>query len=48
MDITFSTNLPDTKKYYDLFVSTGWNEKYKTTPAELENAVSKSYYAVSA
>jgi GNAT superfamily N-acetyltransferase len=48
MEIIYSNSLPDTKKYFELFVSTGWNEKFRITPAELESAVSKSYFTVSA
>ena len=48
MDITYSTNLPPADKYFELFETTGWNEKYKLTPDELAQAVSNSQFTVSA
>jgi len=48
MNITYSAALPDKNNFYDLFLSTGWNDEFKLNPDELERAVSKSYFTVSA
>lgn len=48
MDITYSVVLPNKKDFYDLFLSTGWNDEFKLNSDELERAISKSYFTVSA
>lgn len=40
--------LPTINEYWDLFNTTGWNNEYKFTPIDLERAIEKSWYALSA
>ncbi len=48
MDITYQTDLPDTAQFAALFETTGWNEEYHCTAAELGAALRATWYAVSA
>ena len=34
--------------YHELFETTGWNQAYQASPAELERAISTSWYVLSA
>lgn len=43
--ITFKDTLPNTKDYWDLFQTTGWNDEYKFTQLDLENAIKNSWYS---
>jgi hypothetical protein len=43
--ITFKDTLPNTKDYWDLFQTTGWNDKYNFTQQDLENAIKNSWYS---
>jgi len=46
--ITYSENIPAEKDFYSLFLTTGWNEKYKLNSKELILAVQNSWYYISA
>lgn len=48
MTIFYSNEIPPIEKYFKLFETTGWNNKFKLTKQELEKAVSNSYITVSA
>lgn len=43
-----SSALPDRQSLFELFETTGWNQKYRLTPEELFNAVESSLFVVSA
>ena len=45
--VTFTDSLPKTKDYWDLFQTTGWNDKYNFTQQDLENAIKNSWYVSS-
>lgn len=40
--------MPDKKEYYELFLSTGWNEEYHCGPEELEKANAGSTFVLAA
>lgn len=48
MKIIYSTSLPPGDQYFNLFETTGWNEKYKLNQEELNKAVANSQFTVSA
>ncbi len=48
MNIRYVDVNPETEAYEGLFLTTGWNEKYRFTRDELGEAISHSWYAVSA
>ncbi|MCF7793735.1 MAG: GNAT family N-acetyltransferase [Candidatus Cloacimonetes bacterium] len=48
MKIDFKNDLPEADQFYDLFITTGWNEDYKLTSSELYLALQNSYYVVCA
>ena len=48
MTITLSEQLPDKNEYFSLYVTTGWNTKYKASPDALERANKNSWLAISA
>jgi GNAT superfamily N-acetyltransferase len=48
MTISFRTELPPTEQFSDLFQTTGWNEEYQLSPAELGRSLQNSWYAVAA
>ncbi len=48
MNISYTTTLPEKGQFFDLFITTGWNEEYKLTPDELYTAVSNRWYTLSA
>ncbi len=48
MNIVYSTEMPPADKYFELFETTGWNDKYKLTCEELARTISNSYFTVSA
>ncbi|MFT3740868.1 MAG: GNAT family N-acetyltransferase [Breznakibacter sp.] len=39
--------LPEIDGYFDLFETTGWNDGYKFTKKELEQAIGNSWYSIS-
>jgi GNAT superfamily N-acetyltransferase len=45
--ITFREELPKTKEYWNLFQTTGWNQRYNFSTKDLESAIQNSWYAVS-
>jgi GNAT superfamily N-acetyltransferase len=45
--IVFQDTLPDIHQYWDLFQTTGWNEKYNFSIEELASGLQNSWYAVS-
>ena len=45
--IIFEEKLPDCDKYWNLFLTTGWNTEYNFTIQELDKAIQNSWYAVS-
>jgi len=46
--ITYEEILPNIEDYWNLFGTTGWNEKYQFTKEDLQKAITNSWYAVSA
>jgi len=44
----FSEEVPKTKKFLGLFLTTGWNNSYKLSDKELEYALQNSWYTYSA
>ena len=46
--ITYINELPAIDDYWPLFLSTGWNSVYEMQPAQIEQAISNSSFAVSA
>ena len=46
--LQYKEQLPAINEYWDLFNTTGWNNEYKFTIADLKNAIEKSWYALSA
>lgn len=44
----FITDLPAREDYWNLFETSGWNREYGFTAQELHQAISNSWYAVSA
>ena len=43
----YTTQIPDTTRLYPLFVESGWNEKLRLSPRDLERAAQNSYVAIS-
>ena len=48
MTIRLSEQLPDKHEYFDLFITTGWNQQYQASPEEVEQANRNSWLTVSA
>jgi GNAT superfamily N-acetyltransferase len=48
MALTFSNDLPPLEGFWELFLTTGWNEKYRLSAAELRQALQSSWFLVSA
>ncbi len=48
MSIIYNNDLPDQEQFFALFNSTGWNEVYQLTAAELYGALENSWYLVAA
>jgi GNAT superfamily N-acetyltransferase len=44
----FESRIPDMDDFWRLFATTGWNDEYGLSPAELHVAVSRCWFAVSA
>lgn len=43
--ITYTQTIPPKQKYWDLFQTTGWNDKYQATPETLiQTIVNSSFY----
>jgi GNAT superfamily N-acetyltransferase len=47
-NIIYREKNPEKNEYFQLFDTTGWNTKYQMTASELQQAISNSWYAVSA
>lgn len=48
MKIHLDEKPPDKNLFFDLFLTTGWNEKYRLDAEELLTAIKKSWYSISA
>ena len=48
MTIRLDEKIPDKKAFFDLFLTTGWNEKYRLDADELFLAIKQSWHTVSA
>ncbi len=48
MTIRLDEKIPDKKAFFDLFLTTDWNEKYRLDADELFTAIKQSWYTVSA
>jgi GNAT superfamily N-acetyltransferase len=46
--ITYSEAIPPKERYWNLFLTTGWNETYQATPETLAKAVANSAFYISA
>lgn len=46
--VRFLNAAADPSLYFELFETTGWNRNYMATPGEIEQALQKSWYTVSA
>ncbi len=46
--IIYSKEIPGKSAFFDLFVTTGWNEAYRLDPDELYLALENSWYLISA
>jgi ribosomal protein S18 acetylase RimI-like enzyme len=45
--ILFKESLPDGNDYWELFQTTGWNQRYNFSALDLSNAIRNSWYAIS-
>ncbi len=45
--IIFKDKLPTIEDYWELYLTTGWNNQYKFTIEEVANALKNSWYSVS-
>lgn len=48
MDLKLTTEIPDKKKVWELFLTTGWNAEYNLTEEEYYSSVTGSRFVVSA
>ena len=48
MPIRLSEQLPDKQEYFNLFITTGWNQQYQASPEQVEQANRNSWLTVSA
>jgi GNAT superfamily N-acetyltransferase len=48
MSIEFHTRIPARDQFWELFQTTGWNEKYRLAPDDLLRALQASWYMLSA
>ncbi len=46
MDFSFIQEVPTPENFWELFQSTGWNEEYGLTPAEVHQALQSSWYLI--
>jgi len=46
--LRFTTSFPDKHAFYDLFITTGWNNKYQLSEDELYDALERSWFCLSA
>ncbi len=45
--IKFKEELPEIKGYWDLFLTTGWNQEYNFSIQDLSNAIKNSWFSTS-
>ena len=45
---TFSSEIPSSDQFWDLFQTTGWNQNYRLSAAELSRALQGSWYLICA
>lgn len=48
MKIVYKNEIPEADQYFELFLTTGWNDKCNFTKAELNEAIRNSWYLVAA
>jgi len=48
MEIRYDEKLPDKDRFFELFLTTGWNDQYKLDEEELIAALKNSWYILSA
>ena len=48
MGLTFSNDVPPADQLWELFLTTGWNEKYRLSAADLHQALQSSWFLVAA
>lgn len=48
MNINLDKRPPDKNLFFDLFLTTGWNKKYRLNADELHLAIKESWYMISA
>lgn len=48
MKIEYRSEFPSTDKFWPLFLTTGWNQRYQLTAGEYEKALVASWFCVSA
>jgi len=48
MNIRFDEKIPDKNTFFELFLTTDWNEKYRLDADELFAAIKNSWYTISA
>jgi GNAT superfamily N-acetyltransferase len=48
MNIDFRSEAPDVDQFWNLFQTTGWNDRYQLSPEELAQALKSSWYVLSA
>lgn len=48
MEIDFRSEAPASDQFWELFQTTGWNQKYRLEPEELLGALRSSWYVLSA
>ena len=46
--LIFNNSLPDRQTFYELFITTGWNDKYQLNTLQLFQALTNSWFLVSA
>lgn len=44
-ELDFNENLPNINDYWDLFLTTGWNDEYEFTKQDLAEALKNSWYS---
>jgi len=47
MNLEYLTKIPPTGEFWNLFLTTGWNDEYRFTPGRLAEAIKESWCAVS-
>lgn len=48
MNVHFRSELPSSQQFWELFLTTGWNDKYQLSPEELIQVLRASWYTLSA